>query len=144
MSKEPRRPPHLRPLSASELLLAHSLPDRTQPKTPSLEQWKVRRRNWLSPPPYEVRLICRFLVAHPNLIVEERWHWYIYHALLSLIANMKPPKPEEVAKLVDILMDIGVPVADARMQVARSLKKSIEAVKQSHLRHRRAKRDKSR
>jgi hypothetical protein len=71
--------------------------------------------------------------------------WEIYHALQSFLAKTPWPRinSKEVAEEVNIRVERGLSLADAREQVAGFLKMSVEAVKQAHIRHGSAKRDKS-
>ena len=90
-------------------------------------------------------LACQHLVANPHLI-QGPYDWEIYHALQSCLAKTPWPRvnSKEVAAEVNIRVEGGLSLAEAREQVAGFLKMSVEAVKQAHIRHGSAKRDKSR
>jgi hypothetical protein len=110
-------------------------------------EWEAMYGGRSSPEEDELLLICDHMITNPHRMAEGPSDWYLHHALQKLVTIVaKPPprrKSEKVAELVDQLMDAGIPIAEARKQVAASQKKTIEAVKQAHLRYGR-KRDISR
>jgi hypothetical protein len=135
----------LPPLSPPQrLAIATARFDRARARKLTLEEWKAMYRR--RPPPMgpDLYLTCHSLVLNPQRI-EGRNAWDIYHALQRLLAETPWPKftAKEVAQLVDQLVENGVPLAGAREQTAKFLKKTTEAVKQSHIRFGRMKRDKS-
>ena len=111
----------------------------------ALSQWQAKHRG-KPPPEFPMLLLaCQHLVANPYLI-QGPYDWEIYHALRSFLAKTPWPRvnSKQVAAEVNIRMEEGLSLAEAREQVAGFLKMSVEAVKQAHLRHGSVKRDKSR
>jgi hypothetical protein len=108
-------------------------------------QWKATHQGKPPPGPRELIRVCQDLVANPHKI-GGAWDWEIRHALQGFLAKtpLRRPNSKEVAEWVDLFVEDGLSLAEARKEAAGFLKKSVEAVKQAHLRHGRKKRDKSR
>ena len=110
-----------------------------------MSQWQAKHQG--KPPPGRHMLLfaCQHLIMNPHQIGGPH-DWEIYHALQCFLAKTPWPRvnSKEVAAEVNIRMEDGLSLAKAREQVAGFLKMSVEAVKQAHLRHGSAKRDKSR
>ena len=111
----------------------------------ALSQWEAKHRGKPPPARQMLLIVCQHLTANPHQI-QGPHDWEIYHALQSFLAKTPWPRAnsKEVAEEVNIRMEEGLSLAKAREQVAGFLKMSVEAVKQAHLRHGSAKRDKSR
>ncbi|HET9535944.1 MAG TPA: hypothetical protein VFP43_11450 [Mesorhizobium sp.] len=111
----------------------------------ALSQWQAKHRDKLPPGRHELLFVCQHLTANPHEIGGPH-DWEIYHALQGFLAKTPWPRvnSKEVAAEVNIRVEGGLSLADAREQVAGFLKMSVEAVKQAHIRHGSAKRDKSR
>jgi hypothetical protein len=106
--------------------------------------------DWIKNKPTKTRLqnAWIFLVQNPDLIQKPNYSVYIYHGLQSLVKKLprgRRPSQEDIATLVDLCVSGGMSLGEARQFVADSLspKKSVEAVKEAHLRERR-RRNKSR
>ena len=110
-----------------------------------LNEWNRRQVDMSPPTEQDLRNIGLFLLDNPELIGGP-YDFYIYLALKSLVSKIpnRPFRPKEMAALVDMLVDAGMPLSKARQEIADRSRKTIEAVKQAHLRHGRKKRDKTR
>jgi uncharacterized protein YoaH (UPF0181 family) len=100
--------------------------------------------DWIKNKPTKIRLqnALIFLVQNPELIQEPHYSVYIYHGLRSLVKKMprgRRPSQEDIAELVDLCVSGGMSLGKARQFVADSLRprKSVEAVKEAHLRENR-------
>ena len=111
----------------------------------ALSQWQAKHQGKPPPARHMLLLVCQHLTVNPHQIRGPH-DWEIYHALKGFLAKTPWPRvnSKEVAAGVNIRMEDGLSLAKAREQVAGFLKMSVEAVKQAHIRHGSAKRDKSR
>ena len=111
----------------------------------AFKRWQAKYQGKPPPEPRMLRHVCQHLVANPHQIQGPN-QWEIYHALKGFLANTPWPRlsSKEVGEEVNIQMEGGLSLGEARQETARLLKMSIEAVKQAHIRHGRAQRDKSR
>jgi hypothetical protein len=112
-----------------------------------LDEWNRREADMFPPTEQDLRNICLFLLDKPELIGSGGpYAFYIYLALKSLVAKIpnRPFEPKQMAALVDMLVDVGMPLSKARQEIADRSKKTTEAVKQAHLRYGKRKRDKTR
>jgi hypothetical protein len=135
MAKQSRPPPEeFRPLS--------ELGEATRKQI--LNDWNKRHEGRPPPTEQELRNLSVFLTDNLELI-EGAYAYYIYLALKCLVNKIphRPFRPKVMAALVDMLLDAGVPLADARREIAQRSRKTVEAVKQAHLRYGKRTRDKS-
>jgi hypothetical protein len=111
-----------------------------------LDAWNKRHPSRPPPTEQDLRNFGVFLTDNPERI-EEVDPFYVYHAFKWLVEKIpnRPFRPKVMAALVDALVDAGMPLGEARQEVSDRSGKSVETVKQAHLRHgKKRKRDKSR
>ncbi len=110
-----------------------------------LDEWNRRHKGEPQPTEQDLRNLGVYLIDNPELI-GGRYDYYIWLALKCLVKKIpdRPFRPKVTAAMVDMFVDAGVLLGDARQKVADRSKKTVEAVKQAHLRHGKRKRDKPR
>jgi hypothetical protein len=111
------------------------------------DEWN-RRLGDRMPTSRELRFHCKFLLNRPHLI-EGPYAPSIFLILQLWFKKTPPPKrPDpaaQIGELVDWVIDTEkIQPGIARQKVADAFKMTVEAVKQAHIRYRRAMRDKSR
>jgi hypothetical protein len=111
------------------------------------DEWD--RRLGGRPPPTKRELLfhCKWLLDRPHLI-EGAYAQSIFAILELWFANARPPKrsdtADQIGELVDWVSDTEkIDDTEARRKVAKAFHKTFHAVKQSHIRYRKGKRDKS-
>jgi hypothetical protein len=81
-----------------------------------------------------LRFFCQAIVDDPRIVVDAMWGKLIFKLAQAFLEERpaKPPTRQEIADLVDRLIDVGVDPNEARRGVAATMQRAVPTVAKIH------------